>query len=65
MYNSVACHEIRILVATLRYIHQVAFHAKNSAYMMGISSLTDPQKYIGIGVHRFYGGKEDTIRIFS
>ena len=32
---------------------------------MGISFLTDPQKYIGIGVHRFYGGKEDTIRIFS
>ena len=32
---------------------------------MGISSLTDPQKYIGIGVYRFYGGKKDTIRIFS
>jgi hypothetical protein len=33
--------------------------------MMEISCLVDPQKYIGIGVHRFYGGKEDTIRIFS
>ena len=32
---------------------------------MEISCLVDPQKYIGIGVHRFYGGKEDTIRIFS
>ena len=33
--------------------------------MVGISCLADPQKYIDIGVHHFYDGKEGTIRIFS